>query len=168
MTLAQKSHSHWNTFEESYWWPETKAHWPPLKNAENRDLQLCVIFLYLSLCTVVLYQGKRLLGMSLLPGGRQHYAIPYGMWVPVVVRLVANCCALYIYLLKCLLLVMWVQGKLSQVSGMPCCVPTIIYRNIYLLCCTLFCCTLSAFSVIFLCLQCSDTVGWASGRASGL
>jgi len=30
-------------------------------------------------------------GMSHLPGGRQHCVIPYGIRVPVAVRLVANC-----------------------------------------------------------------------------
>jgi len=30
--------------------------------------------------------------MSPLPGGRKHFVIPYGMWVPVAVRLVVNCC----------------------------------------------------------------------------
>jgi len=29
--------------------------------------------------------------MSHLPGGRQHCVIPYGMWVPVAVRLIASC-----------------------------------------------------------------------------
>ena len=29
--------------------------------------------------------------MSHLPGGRQHCVIPYGVWVPVAVRLIASC-----------------------------------------------------------------------------
>ena len=34
-------------------------------------------------------------GMSPLPGGRWYCVIPYGTWVPVAVRLLANCYALF-------------------------------------------------------------------------
>jgi len=50
-------------------------------------------------------------GMSPLPGGRQHFVIPYGTWVPVAVRRVANC---YIRLLLLLLLL------LDQVDELSC------------------------------------------------
>ena len=78
------------------WWPSSSGYTILGCNQPTRSTQPCIP--PGSLYWVPASAGVRA-GMSPLPGGRYYGVIPYGMWVPVAVRRVANCYTVFTFLL---------------------------------------------------------------------